>query len=246
MITGQHGYYKAHQKQALPKQEIMKTRSLAAVLLVFGLVLSVSAQQKTEITISLSEQFFDSLIDAIYQNSPPPEFQLSKDSSPADQRTQINAFAPKTSGPCSSVTLLRENKSVRTAVRLRDGRIQAPVAFTGNYSPPLIGCVEFSGSADTTVELIFDKASQKLFGRVKVNSVNLTGTAGIGGSIVARMVQSSIDKKLNPIELVNLDKLSFPFTLQNQVKLRMRAADVRHEVVPGALNIIITYEFVKD
>jgi len=60
------------------------------------------------------------------------------------------------------------------------------------------------------------------------------------------MVQSSIDKKLNPIELVNLDKLSFPFTLQNQVKLRMRAADVRHEVVPGALNIIITYEFVKD
>ena len=60
------------------------------------------------------------------------------------------------------------------------------------------------------------------------------------------MVQSSIDKKLNPIEIINLDKLSFPFTLQNQAKLRMRATDVRNEVVPGALNIIISYEFVRD
>ena len=224
----------------------MKSRSSIVALLVFGLALGISAQQKTEITISLNEQFFDSLIDAIYQNSPPPEFQLSKDSSSADHRAEASAFAPKTSGACSSVTLLRENKSARTTVRLREGKIQAPVAFTGNYSPPLIGCVEFTGSADTTVELIFDKAAQKLFGRVKVNSVNIAGTGGIGGPIVARMVQSSIDKKLNPIEIINLDKLSFPFTLQNQAKLRMRATDVRHEVVPGALNIIISYEFVKD
>jgi hypothetical protein len=60
------------------------------------------------------------------------------------------------------------------------------------------------------------------------------------------MVQSSIDKKLNPIEIINLEKLSFPFTLQNQAKLRMHAVGVRYEVVPGALNIIISYEFVKD
>jgi hypothetical protein len=151
------------------------------------------------------------------------------------------------SAPCSeTIKLLRENGTVRTAVRFRDGKITAPIAFTGNYSPPLVGCLDFSGTADTTVELVFDKASQKLFGRVRVNNVNIDGTGGIGGPLVARMVQSSIDKKLNPIEIINLEKLSFPFTLQNQAKLRMHAVGVRSEVIPGALNIVISYEFVKD
>jgi hypothetical protein len=222
----------------------MKVRALFLVLIALALSVNTLAQQKTEITISLNEQFFDSLIDAIYQNSPPPEFQLSKNDNSPD--TIGNSFAPSSRTGCSSVTLLRENKSVRTAVRLRDGKIYAPVAFLGNYSPPLIGCVDFAGYAETTVDLLFDKNTQKLFGRVKVNNVNINGTAGLGGSIIARMVQSSIDKKLNPIEIISLDKLSFPFTLQNSVKLRMRAVDVRHEVVPGALNIIISYEFVKD
>jgi hypothetical protein len=224
----------------------MKAKAFLVTLFSLCFALSTSAQQKTEVTISLNEQFFDSLIDAIYQNSPPPEFQLSSGQPQRTDQTSGNAFASKTSAACSSVTLLRENRSVRTAVRLRDGKIHAPVAFIGNYSPPLVGCLDFSGSADTTVDLEFDKTTQKLFGRIKVNNVNIDGTAGLGGSIVARMVQSSIDKKLNPIEIINLEKLSFPFTLQNQAKLRMHAVGVRYEVVPGALKIIISYEFVKD
>jgi hypothetical protein len=67
-----------------------------------------------------------------------------------------------------------------------------------------------------------------------------------GGPLVGRMVQSSIDKKLNPIEIIALDKLSFPFTLPNSTRLRMKASNVRYDVVPGALNIIISYDFVKD
>jgi len=224
----------------------MKAKAFFVTLFSLCFALSASAQQKTEVTISLNEQFFDSLIDAIYQNSPAPEFQLSSDQAQRTKQTAGNSFTSKSSADCASVTLLRENRSVRTAVRLRDGKIHAPVAFTGNYSPPLVGCLDFSGSADTTVELEFDKATQKLFGRIKVNNVNIDGTAGLGGSIVARMVQGSIDKKLNPIEIINLEKLSFPFTLQNQAKLRMHAVGVRYEVVPGALNIIISYEFIKD
>ena len=223
----------------------MTSRAIFILIATLALSLSISAQQKSEVTISLNEQFFDSLIDAIYQNSPPPEFQLSSTAGSRPAGT-VNSFAPSTGAACSSVTLLRENKSVRTAVRLRDGKISAPVAFIGNYSPPLIGCIDFSGHAETTVNLEFDRSTQKLFGRVKVNSVDIDGTAGLGGSIVARMVQGSIDKKLNPIEIISLDKLSFPFTLPNSARLRMRASGVRYEVVPGALNIIISYEFVKD
>ena len=222
----------------------------ARKLWIFAFVLlcsaSTLAQQRTEITISLNEPFFDALIDAIFQNSPPPVFPLSqvkKDQPPST----ANSFAPRSETACpASVTLLRENKSVKTAVRMREGRINAPVAFTGNYSPPLIGCLDFSGYADTTIELQYDRDTQKLLGRVKVNNVNLDGTGGIGGSLVARMVQGSIDKKLNPIEIIDLQKLSFPFTLPNSAKLKMKAVGVRHEVVPGAVNIIISYEFLKD
>ena len=223
----------------------MKARNFLAILLIAVATAMNANAQKTEITISLNEQFFDSLVDSIYQNSPPPEFKLSSNESRSRSATIANSFAPTTT--CSdSITLLRENKSMRTAVRFREGKIYAPVAFSGNYSPPLIGCLDFTGYAETNVDLTFDPTSQKLFGRIKVLNVNLDGTAGLGGSIIAKMVQGSIDKKLNPIEIISLDKLSFPFTLPNSAKLKMRATGVRYQVVPGALNIIISYEFVKE
>lgn len=219
-------------------------RALGFVLILVIPALPVLAQ-KTEITISLNEQFFDALLDAIYQNSPPPQFDLS--STPRSTRTNSmsNAFAERSSA-CGSVTLLRENKATRTAVRFRDSKIYAPVAFTGSYNPPLVGCLEFAGYADTNIDLEFDRDSQKLVGRVHVLNVNINGTAGIGGSLIARMIQSSIDKKLNPIEIISLDKLSFPFTLPNSTNLRMHATGVRSEITSGALNVIVTYEFVKN
>jgi hypothetical protein len=219
----------------------MKIRLLSFLII---LITAASASaQKTEITISLSEQFFDALIDAIYQNSPPPVFQLSQ-SKPAAS-PMVTSFAASSNECAGTITLLRENKSMRTAVRFREGKIYAPVAFTGNHSAPFMGCLDFSGYAETTVDLEFDKSSQKLLGRIKVNSVNIDGTAGLGGSLIARMVQGSIDKKMNPIEIISLDKLSFPFTLPNSADLKMRAVGIRHEIVGGSLNIIISYEFVK-
>ena len=215
-------------------------------MLVIAATASVKAQ-RAEVTISLNEQFFEALVNSIYQNSPPPEFQLSKRGPENTAGPAGNGFTERAPTTCNdSITLLRENKSIRTAVRFREGKIYAPVAFSGNYDPPLIGCVDFTGYAETNIDLQFDRASQKLFGRVRVLNVNLDGTAGLGGTLIARMVQSSIDKKLNPIEIVSLDKLSFPFTLQNSAKLRMKATSIRHEIVNGASNIVISYEFVKD
>ena len=223
----------------------MRIKRTAGLALIFAALTVSATAQKTEITIGLNEQFFDALLDAIYQNSPPPQFDLSSVRGSAGTSSMSNAFAERPPA-CGSVTLLRENKATRTAVRFRDGKIYAPVAFTGSYNPPLVGCLEFAGYADTNLDLEFDRDSQKLVGRIHVLNVNINGTAGIGGSLIARMIQSSIDKKLNPIEIISLDKLSFPFTLPNSTSLKLHATGVRSEIAAGALNIVVSYEFVKN
>ena len=217
---------------------------------IFIAVIFVSSaySQKAEITISLNEQFFDTLLDGIYQHAAPPEFPLaagspkSKVQSPKSAAFSFNSA----SAPCSeSLKLLRETNSLRTAVRFRDGKIYAPLAFLGSYNPPFIGCVEFSGYAETNIELEFDQNAQRLIARAKVLNVSMNGTGGIGGNVIARMVQSSIDKKVNPIEIIRMDKISFVIPIQNSGSLRMKAVGVRHEIVQGQLQIHIAYEFVK-
>ena len=144
-----------------------------------------------------------------------------------------------------AILLLRENNGLRTAVRFRDGKIYAPLAFSGNYSPPFVGCVPFSGYAETNIALEFDQDSQRLIARAKVLNVSLNGTGGVGGTVIAKLVQSAIDKKINPIEIIRMDKLSFLLPVQNGSNLRMKATGIRHEVENGTLKIQIAYEFSK-
>jgi hypothetical protein len=199
--------------------------------LIFILILFVSfaKAQQTEITIQLSEQFFDTLLDATFKNLKQPEFSLAEATTDCSQK----------------LTLQREMNGVRTAVRFRDGKIYAPIAFTGNYNFPLVGCTEFSGYAETNLNLEFDKNSQTLQGRATVLNVQLNEVPKLGGSILAKLIQSSIDKKINPIQILKTDKLSFILPIQENGNLNMRATNVRHEIGNGFLNVIIGYEFLK-
>ena len=145
-----------------------------------------------------------------------------------------------------SIRLRREVGGVRTAVRFRDGKIFAPIAFAGSYSPPFVGCVDFDGHAETTIELEFDKQKQTLVGRARVLNVVLSGTGGIGSSFVTKMVQNSLDKKINPLQILAADKLSFLIPVQNAGgALRMKAVGIRTEIVGNALNVHVAFEFVK-
>ena len=134
---------------------------------------------------------------------------------------------------------------MKTSVNLRDGRIFAPIAFVGNYNPPLIGCVEFSGVAETNIVLEFDQQRQALIGRAQVTNVNLNGAGGIGGNVLARLVQSSIDRKINPIDIIKLDKVSFVVPIQNAGNLKMKAVGIRHEIGNGVLIVRVAYQFLK-
>lgn len=221
----------------------------------FAAVTSTNAQ-RTEITISLSEQFFDTVIDALFQNGAPPEFSIAGNASqtdfvPDDRRTAVSVTYPHSFTQAAfrscreSIRLSRENNGVRTAVRFRDGKIFAPLAFSGSYNPPLVGCVDFAGWAESNIDLSFDEQNQRLVATARVLNVSLNGTGGVGGNVIARMVQSSIDRKLNPIEIIKLDKISFMLPIQNSGNLRMRAVGVRHELVNGAINVHIAYEFQR-
>ena len=240
----------------------MKNRIAVMLLLLFSAV-SLAPAQQAEVTIQLNEQFFEALLDAVFKNSNPPEFPLSvkeegekgrggeeekrrKGEEEKDVFVKAGFDGRAAGAACpDSIKLQREVDGVRTAVRFRDGQILTPIAFAGNYNPPLVGCVEFAGVAETNIELEFDAARQALVGRARVNSVNLSGTGGIGGTLLARLVQNSLDKKINPLQILQMDRVSFVVPIQNSGNLRMKATGIRHEIANGVLNVRITYEFQK-
>lgn len=217
----------------------------AYTFLILAVGTSSSFAQRAEIKLELNEPFFDALLDAVFQSAGPIEFSLAENRTATAADLGIgSSFSP--SLPCyESVRVLRESGGVRTAVRFREGKIVAPLAFSGSYNPPLVGCVDFAGTAEAIVDLQFDESSQRLMARARVTNVLLNGTGGIGGALVARMVQGSIDKKINPIEVVSLDRLSFIVPIQKTPGLKMRAVGIRHAVVGNSLNVFVMFEFSK-
>ncbi len=233
----------------------MYRRFFAACLTILIIAAAASAQ-RADITITLDEAFFDALLDSVYQNFDPPEFTLGQKFDRGSDPDQ-NVFGRTTTVPvfsyanyyrpgCSeTVKILREMNGVRTAVRMREGKIIVPLAFSGSYAPPFVGCVDFAGVAEANIDLEFDREGQRLIGRAHVLNVNLNGTGGLGGSIIAKMLQGSIDKKLNPIEILTLDKVSFIVPIQNAGKIKMKAVSVTPEILNGSISVRITYDFLK-
>jgi hypothetical protein len=110
----------------------------------------------------------------------------------------------------------------------------------------LIGCVDFQGYAETNIDLEFDRQQQALIGRVRVLNVQLGGVANMAGGFISRFVQSSIDRNVNPIEILRADKLAFIIPVQNSDgSLKLKATNLRHEVGSGVLNVHVDFEFQK-
>jgi hypothetical protein len=237
-------------------EKMIKILSLILVILLF---VSIGKAQSAEVTVGLNEQFFDALLDAIFKNFNPPEFPLAVNNpkfkiqkpksavlSFNNEKTSIQNSVSATQNCNESVRLLREAEGVRTAVRFRDGKIYAPIAFSGSYNPPLLGCIDFQGWAETNIDLEYDRQSGKLLGRVRVLSVNLGGVTNLASGVLSRLVQGAIDKKINPFEILQIEKLSFLVPIQNaNGSLKMKAANVRSEITNRVLNVNVTYEFTK-
>jgi len=199
----------------------------------FLLIAAFSAlAQRPEITLTLNEQFLDATIDAVLQRGEPPAVDLRSEQSDASCR--------------ESLRLKRESSGVKTAVRFREGRIIAPIAFEGSYRMPFIGCIDAAGSADTVIDLEFDQAGQRVVARAKVTGVSLNGTGGVGKNLLGRLVQSSVDERVNPIEVVKLERLSFVFPIQNSGSLKLTAVGFRYTIQNGLINLHIAYDLVRN
>ncbi len=233
----------------------MKKKIITLLIAIFATVQLANAQT-AEIKISLNEQFFDALLESVFKNLKPLKVFLAElqNENLENNKTAIFQKAgflnlPLTTYHSSlicdeSIRLLREINGVKTAVRFRQGKIYVPIAFNGNYNPPLVGCIEFQGWAETNIELAFDKNKQALVGTAKVLNVNLNGTGGLGGEFLARVVQSAIDRKINPIEIIKMDKISFTFPVQDSGNLRLKALGMRHRVNDKSIDIYVNYQFL--
>ena len=216
------------------------------VLLLAGLSTVVEAQESTtrgrrtsnvpaaEATITVNEQFLNSFLTAIFDNLQEPSMPLT-----------LGGAAP--SAECASeIRLKREVAGVRTAVHFENGRIVGPLAFAGAYSASYLGCIEFSGWADSEVNLEFNSERRALVARFRLRDIHLNDVPALANGPLVTMVQTAIDRRYNPVDLLTLEQLSTRVNIQPaKGALQLRAKEIRPEITPSGLTLHITYEFVK-
>src|SRR5687768_7180195 len=216
---------------------------IVAIALALSFVPMVSAQETrarprqvstppAEATVAINEQFANSFLDAIFENLKEPSVSLNRGS---------------VEYGCASVaTLKREVGGIRTNVRFQNGRIAAPLAFAGSYYSSLLGCIQFSGWANTTINLEYDRSRQALVGRVKIEEITLPNIPSLASGALLGVVQAAIDNRYNPFNVLTLEQISSRVAIAPAGgALRLRAKEIRPEITPGSVKLYVIYEFVK-
>ncbi len=196
-------------------------------------------------TVVLNQQFFDSILGTIFSQMNAPAFPLNlTGQNTFDSEIKPEKIAFLQNDTCEGkITLLPEGSGVKTGVRLENGKINAPLAFSGTYS--VLGqCLQFAGWAQANLNLRFDQNQKDVFGEIQVETVNLDGVSPIAGGFVTPLVQTTLNNRVNPITILkgNQIALNVPIaatdgTLNAQVK------DVRAEIKENALNLYVSYDF---
>src|SRR5438132_848787 len=218
-----------------------------ALMLFLAAVQTVTAQESAatrerraanaaaaEATVTINEQFLNSFLTAMFDNLSEPSMPLTM------------GGAQSTPQCPSEIHLKREVNGTRTAVHFENGKIVGSLAFAGAYSASLMGCIEFTGWADADVNLDYDASRHALVARFQVRDIHLNNTPAILNGPLLGMVQGTIDRRYNPVELFTLEKLSTRVDIQPAGgALQLRAKEVRSEVTPSAVTLHIVYEFVR-
>ena len=190
-----------------------------------------------EATIAVNEQFLNSFLTAIFDNLQEPAMPL----------TIGGASTQGPSAQCASeIRLKREVEGVRTAVHFENGRIVGPLAFAGAYGSSYLGCIEFSGWADSEVNLEFNGERRALVARFRLRDIHLNNVPALANGPLVTMVQTAIDRRYNPVDLLTLEQLSTRVNIQPaKGALQLRAREIRPEITPAGLTLHITYEFIR-
>ena len=199
-------------------------------------------------TVVLNQQFFNTVLNTIFQDMNAPAFPLNitgqNDNQVEDKLFHPTTIAFQQNANCDGkIVLLPEGSGVQTSVQLENGKISAPLAFQGNTS--LLGnCVQFAGWAQTSLNLRFDEMQQTVYGQIDVQTVNLDGISPVLSGIVTPIVQTTLNNRVNPITILRGEQIamSLPIAATNGT-LSAKVKDVRADVKENALNFYITYDF---
>lgn len=196
--------------------------------------------------VVLNQQFFDQILGTIFRDMNAPAFPLNLTEQnllpQSGAKAQYASFALQ--NQCEGkISLLPEGSNVTTGVRLEDGKINAPLAFTGSAS--VFGqCINFAGWAQASLNLRFDETQQNVYGQINVDTVNLDGLSPIVSGFVTPLVQNSLNSKVNPITILRGQQLALNLPIAAAGgTLQARVKDVRSEVKNGAVNLYVTYDF---
>jgi hypothetical protein len=187
-----------------------------------------------EATLSINEQFLNSFLTAMFDNLQEPAMPLT-------------IGGATSSAQCASeIRLKREANGVRTAVHFEQGKIAGPLAFAGAYNSTLLGCISFTGWADSELQLEFSRERRAVLARFRLRNIHLNNTPEMLNGPLLKMVQNAIDSRYNPVELFTLEQLSTTANIKPAGgALRLEATEVRPEITPTELTLHITYRFVK-
>ncbi len=201
------------------------------------------ANPKSSAQIVLNQELFNQVLTTIFRDINEPSFPLAFDptASRGPAYEHANFQDPQ---PCEgTIKILAEGSGVRSGLKLEDGRISAPLAFSGSYNSPF-GCLHFTGWTQANLELRFDKEQQAVYGRVNVETVNLDGVNPIFGGFITPLVQSTINNRVNPIQIIQGGQLAVDMPIASSGgKLQAVVEDVRAEIKENALNLYVTYSF---
>lgn len=193
------------------------------------------------VVVSINDSFFEGLLGTVFRDLGPPTFKLAG----LDERAGVPSFQQTAfqGGCANSVTLAAEGSNVKTQVQFADGKISAPLVFSGTYNV-LGNCTQFKGWAQTTIQLSFDQPSQMLYGRVNVDGVNLEGVNPLANNFVTVFVRTAIDSKVNPIQFLRPQQLQLLVPVQaSGGSVKAVVKEVHSDVQEGALRLHITYDF---
>ncbi|MCM3905686.1 MAG: hypothetical protein ND866_28670 [Pyrinomonadaceae bacterium] len=225
----------------LPARVLLFLSVWLTALSAFGQASQQRPVRTGEATITVKEQFFNSFLDAIFDNLKAPSTPLVITESDKNRTDESARSCP------SAIMLQRENSGVKTMVKFEQGKVVAPLAFSGAYNSTLLGCLQFQGVAYTEWSLEFDRNAQVLQARIKVTDMRLENVPSLVQGSIVTLVQSAIDARINPLKILRPEQLSSIVRIApSGGSLRLRAKEVKPEIVPGLVHLHLTYEFLPE
>lgn len=196
--------------------------------------------------VTLDEKFFDSLLGTVFRDLGQPSFPLEltmMEDNPLDF-SNVKSLPAALQNDCPDLVVIKtEGSNVKTGVRFTGGKIIAPLAFNGSKNI-LGGCVRFQGWAQASIGLRFDQEKQTVYGEINVEGVNLDETPAVVGGIATVLVQNSINRRINPLEILRAPQLALAMPIQStNGTLSAKVRDVRSEVTDGKLILHLTFDF---